>query len=144
MMTIERYRYPVRLAGALALVLVAVTPYATFAQPAGIDTEATRLLKASTDFLARQQKFSVEARNSLEIVLTSGQKIQFNHGARQSVQRPNKLRAERTGDLVEQAFYYDGKTLTMINTSNKVYATTVAPDTLEGMLDFAREKLDIV
>jgi hypothetical protein len=117
---------------------------AVFAQPAGIDPEATKLLKASTDFLARQQQFSVEARNSLEIVLKSGQKIQFNHEARQSVQRPNKLRAERIGDLVEQTFFYDGKTLTLLNKSNNVYATVAAPATLEAMLDFAREKLDIV
>ena len=49
------------------------------AQPAGIAPEAQRLLKASTDFLAKQQQFSAETRNTLEIVLKSGQKIEFNH-----------------------------------------------------------------
>jgi hypothetical protein len=144
MMTSERFRHTARIAGALAFVLAVAGPHAVIAQPAGIEPQATKLLKTSTDFLARQQQFSVDTRVSLEIVLKSGQKIQFNHGAKQSVQRPNKLRAERTGDLVEQTFYYDGKTLTLLNMSNKVYATIAAPGTLEGMLDFAREKLDIV
>ena len=110
------------------------------AQPAGIDPEAQRLLKASTDFLASQQQFSADTRNTLEVVLKSGQKIEFNHTARLSVQRPNKLRAERTGDLVDQVFVYDGKSLTLHNPQDKAYAQVAAPDTLEGMLDFARSQ----
>jgi len=109
-----------------------------------LDPQATRLLKASTDFLASQKRFSAETRNSLEVVLTSGQKIQFDHVARLSVQRPDKLRADRVGDLVEQAFYFDGKSLTIFNPREKYYATVAAPDTLEAMLDFARTTLDIV
>ncbi len=114
------------------------------AQPAGIDPEAQRLLKASTDFVASQERFSAETRNTLEIVLTSGQKIEFNHTARLSTQRPNKLRAERSGDLVDQVFVYDGNSLTLSNPAEKVYAQVAAPGTLEEMLDFARDKLDIV
>jgi hypothetical protein len=127
-----------------AVVVVAGFALAAQAQPAGIDPEAQRLLKASTEFLAKQQRFSADTRITLEIVLKSGQKIEFNHTARQSVQRPNKLRAERTGDLVNQVFVYDGKSLTLYNPQDKVYAQVAAPDTLEGMLDFARTKLDIV
>jgi len=123
---------------------VACIAFAAQAQPAGIDPQAQRLLKASTDFLASQQRFSAETRNTLEIVLKSGQKIEFNHQARLSAQRPNKLRAERTGDLVDQLFVYDGKSLTLHNPQDGVYAQVAAPDTLEGMLDFAFTKLDIV
>ncbi len=114
------------------------------AQPAGIDPAAQRLLKASTDFLASQKQFSAETRNTLEVVLKSGQKIEFNHTALVSVQRPNKLRAERSGDLVDQLFVYDGKSLTLSNPQDKSYAQVAAPDTLEAMLEFARTKLDIV
>lgn len=117
---------------------------AVHAQPSGIAPEAQRLLKASTDFLANQPQFSAETRNTLEVVLKSGQKIEFNHTARMAAQRPNKLRAERTGDLVDQIFLYDGKSLTLYNPQEKVFAQVAAPDTLEGMLDFARTKLDIV
>jgi len=127
-----------------ALLLTVAVPLVALAQPAGIDPQATKLLKASTDFLASQQRFSLEARNSFEVVLTSGQKIQFDHTAQMSVQRPNKLRADRRGDLTEQSFIYDGKTLTLFNPADKYYATVAAPGTLEEMLDMARTKLDIV
>ncbi len=132
-----------RRAAALALVS-GLLPLAAHGQPAGIDPQAQKLLKAATDFLAGQKQFSVDTRNSMEVVLTSGQKIQFNHAARQSVQRPNKLRAERTGDLVNQVFYYDGKSLTLSNPGDNVYATVAVPGTIEEMLDYARTSLDIV
>jgi hypothetical protein len=45
---------------------------------------------------------------------------------------------------VNQVFYYDGKSLTLHNPDEKVFATVAAPGTLEEMLDFARTKLDIV
>ena len=131
--------------GAVTLAAMAFAlPPSAAAQPAGIDPQATKLVKASTDFLASQKRFSAETRSSLEVVLTSGQKIQFDHLARLSVQRPNKLRADRVGDLVEQAFYFDGKSLTIFNPGEKYFATVAAPGTLEEMLEFARTRLDIV
>jgi hypothetical protein len=78
------------------------------------------------------------------VVLHSGQKLQFDNGASASVLRPNKLVARRKGDLVNQAFYYDGKRLTLYNSDQKYYATVAAPDTVEAMLDYARESLDVI
>jgi len=134
---------------AVALLVAAALPQVALSQvavsqPAGIAPEARQLLKASTDFLARQQQFSLDTESSIDVVLASGQKVQFDHAAKVSVERPNKLRAERTGDLVDQVFYYDGKTLTLHNPVGNYYATTAAPGTIEEMLDMAREKLDIV
>jgi hypothetical protein len=114
------------------------------AQPAGIDPQAEKLLRASTDYLAAQKQFSAETRNTLEVVLVSGQKVQFEHTAKLAVQRPDRLRAERTGDLVEQLFVYDGKTLALANPTQKYYAMVAAPATVEEMLDLARTKMDIV
>ena len=137
-----------KLAKGLAVALFAATSLAAFAQPTnqpmGIDPAAQRLLKASTDFLAGRNAFAADTRNTLEVVLHSGQKIEFNHVARLSVQRPNKLRAERSGDLVDQVFVYDGQTLTLFNPADKTFATVAAPPTIEGMLDFAQKSLDIV
>ena len=86
----------------------------------------------------------METRNTIEVVLTSGQKLQFGTAATASVQRPNRLRAERKGDLVDQIFLYDGKSLTLYNPGQKYYATVAAPGTLDQMLDFARTSLDVI
>jgi len=132
------------LAACAGLLLTLGAPGHALAQPTGIDAKATSLLKAATAYLGGQARFSTEARSTIEVVLKSGQKLQFDHVATFSVERPNKLRADRRGDLIDQTFYYDGKSLTLENPADKVFATLPAPATLEEMLDFAREKLDIV
>ena len=114
------------------------------AQPTGIDPQAEKLLKRMSDYLAGRQQFSLKAESTLEVVLTSGQKIQFDSPATLVVSRPNKLRAHRKGDIANQEFFYDGKTLTLYNPKENLYATTAAPATLDEMLDFAREKLDVI
>ncbi|MCZ7565765.1 MAG: DUF2092 domain-containing protein [Burkholderiales bacterium] len=144
MLATDHYRRTMQLVVVLALVAAAAAPGAALAQPAGIEPEAERLLKASTAFLAAQQQFSADTRSTIEIVTEWGQKLQFDHAVTMAVKRPNKLWAARVGDLVDQVFYYEGKSLTLHNPSEKYYATVAAPGTLEEMLDFAREKLDIV
>ena len=133
-----------RLIAALAIVAAAGLPQALPAQTAGIDPQAEQLLKVSTAFLASQKRFSVTTRNTIEVVLTSGQKLQFGTATAASVQRPDKLRAERKGDLVDQIFLYDGKSLTLYNPGQGYYATVAAPGTLEQMLDLARTSLDVI
>jgi len=140
---IERIAGMFRACATVAL-CAAVLSQPVFAQTDGIAPEALKLLKASTDFLGDQKQFSLDTSSTIEVVLSSGQKIQFDHTATQSVRRPDGLRAERTGDLVDQVFYYDGKSLTLHNPGQNYYASIDAPDTLDAMLDFAREKLDIV
>jgi hypothetical protein len=144
MKTTFRSPLTVGLGRCCAIAALAMVSMATQAQSTGIAPEAKQILKASTDFLSSQQRFSADTRNTLEIVLKSGQKIEFNSTGRQSVQRPNKLRSERSGDLVEQLFVYDGKSLTLYQPQEKVYAQVAAPGTLEEMLDFARIQYDVV
>jgi hypothetical protein len=144
MKTTFRSPLTVGLGRCCAIAALAVVSMAAQAQSAGIAPEAKQILKVSTDFMASQQRFTADTRNTLEIVLTSGQKIEFNSTGHQFVQRPNKLRSERSGDLVEQLFVYDGKSLTLYQPQEKVYAQVAAPGTLEEMLDFARIKYDVV
>ena len=113
-------------------------------QPAGIDPQAEKLLKRMSDYLASRQQFTLKGESTLEAVLTSGQKLQFDSPVTLEVSRPNKLRAHRKGDIADQEFFYDGKTLTLYNPRENFYATAAAPPTLDAMFDFAREKLDVV
>jgi hypothetical protein len=129
---------------ALAMVVTAPWPQPGHAQPAGIEPQAEKLLRRMSDYLASRQQFTAKAESTLEVVLTSGQKLQFGSPATASVWRPNRLRADRKGDIVNQEFYYDGKTLTLYNPKENLYAATAAPPTLDETLDFAREKLDVI
>ena len=85
------------------------------AQSTGIDPQAEKLLRRMSDYLAGRQQFSLKGESTLEIVLTSGQKVQFDSLAIVVVSRPNKLHAHRAGDITNQEFFYDGKTLMLYN-----------------------------
>lgn len=113
------------------------------AQPPAVDPAATKILQRMTEYLGSLKQFSVHTQNTLEDLLDSGHRVDFDISANVIISRPNKLRAERKGDLISQVFYYDGKTLTLYNPSHKVYATEPAPGTIEGVLDFARESLGL-
>lgn len=128
-------------AAALALLLGATT---AGAQPAGIDPDATLLLRRSMEYLGGLQRFSVESDNSLEVILTSGQKLEFDTAAKTTVRRPDRLRAERMGERDRQVLYYDGTSLTVSLPATRHYATAPAPKSLDGALDFARENLNLV
>jgi hypothetical protein len=144
MLAIERHGRAARLVAALAFVSAATMPSVAPAQPAGIDPQAEQLLKAAMAFLGSQKRFSADTHSTIELVTTWGQKLQFDNAVTMAVQRPNKLHVKRVGDLIDQVFYYDGKSLTLHNPSQKYYASVPAPGTLEETLDFARTKLDIV
>ena len=113
-------------------------------KPRESSRQAEKLLRRMSDYLAGRQQFSLKAESTLEVVLTSGQKLQYDSPSTLMVSRPNKLRAHRKGDMANQEFFYDGKTLTLYNPKENLYATTAAPATIDETLDFAREKLDIV
>ena len=106
--------------------------------------DAERRLAEAVGYLAGLPRFEVESSSSLEVVLHSGQKLQFDHAAILQLQRPDRMRAIRLGELVEQELFFDGQNLTLVNLNDGFFATVEAPGELDGMLDFARDALDIV
>jgi len=127
-----------------ALMLSAMLASEVTAQAPAVDPAATQILKRMTDYLGSLKQFSAHTQINLEDVLVSGQRIDEDIAASVILSRPNKLRAERKGGLINQSFYYDGKTLTLYNGDANVYATEPAPATIEGLLDYARESLGLV
>jgi hypothetical protein len=111
---------------------------------AAVDPAAKQILKRMTDYLDSLKQFSVHTQNTLEDVLESGQRIDIDVSANVAVSRPSKLRAERKGELFEQVFYYDGKTLTLHNPGDGVYATEPAPATIEELLHYASDSLGLI
>jgi len=109
-----------------------------------IDPAANQILKKMCETLGNLKQFSVHTQNTLEDTLESGNRVDYVIAAEVVISRPDKLRAERKGDLTDQIFFYDGKSLTLYNPSDKVYATKPAPGTIEEMFDFARESLGLI
>jgi len=141
-----RVNYRLKLAllslGVFAL-LVIVSPQIK-AQSVAVDPVATQTLKTMLNYLGGLKQFSVHTQNTLENRLESGQRIDQDISANVIISRPDKLKAERKGELLDQSFYYNGKTLTLFNPSANVYATEPAPASIEEMLDYTRESLGLI
>ena len=127
-----------------SVALAAACPSVSLAQSSEVDDDAIQLLRRSTDYLARAKQFRVDVDATIEAVTSSGQKLQYGQRVAITVQRPDRLRAERVGELINQTFYYDGDSLSVNLPDYSYHATAKAPPTMEAMLDFARDKLDII
>jgi hypothetical protein len=127
----------------LAFAAIGGLPTYSHGQSARVEPKADQLLKKMGTYLSGLEQFGVETENTIEAVLRSGEKIQFDNPAEGWIKRPNKLRANRKGDIVNQEFYYGGKTLTLYQKDRNCYATVEAPPTIDEAIDFAREFLDV-
>jgi len=110
------------------------------------DAKARAVLRQMTDYMAGLKSFTMKAGNTIEFVLDTGQKLQFDATAKVAVARPDRMRAVRVDDLEQQEMVYDGKSLTVFHRAGGTpyYATASAPPTIEGALDFARQSLDVI
>ena len=114
------------------------------AQAPAVDPVAVQTLKRMTDFLDGLQRFSANTQSIIEEMHSSGHRVDYDLLANVTVKRPNKMRAQRTGELMNQRFLYDGKTLTVYDPTKKVYATKTGLDTIEEMITFARETAGVL
>lgn len=133
----------IMLAAAVAAPM-ALTSHAACAQAAGVDPQADKIFHSMASYVSGLKQFSAQAETTLEVVTTAGEKIQFTAPSSVTVSRPDKLYAERRGDIVNQKFFYDGKSLTLYNPDTKYYASVPAPGNLDAMIEFSRTKLDVI
>jgi hypothetical protein len=105
-----------------------------------ISPRAEMVLRSACDFLAHTRAFSLNAEIWREHVDESGQKIQFSRTVQMDVKRPNGLRLEISSPMTARGFWYDGKTLTILDRKNNWYSTNAMPATLDNAVDAAHDQ----
>jgi hypothetical protein len=108
-----------------------------------IDSKARALLRGMSDFLASQPQLSVQTDGSMEVVLQSGEKVEYEYSSDVLLKRPDKLRSDRRGEKTDAEFFYDGRSFTLYGKNSHYYATAPAPANIDEAIDAAREKLGI-
>jgi hypothetical protein len=134
-------------AGAMAigfLTLSVIVSTDALAQAPAVDPAAVQKFKRMTEFLDGLPQFTVNTQSIIEEMRFSGHRVDYDLSAKVAVKRPNKLSAARSGQLLNEQLFYDGKTLTLYRPSEKTYATDTAPATIEKMIDFARETVGVL
>ena len=88
--------------------------------------------------IAEAKQFSVSMLMGYDAVQESGQKIEFSEMRKILISRPNKMRIDAqlsNGDT--KGMLFDGKVITLFNTSENVYSQTERPGDLDGAIRYA-------
>ena len=136
---------PVVKSALLLLVAVAAPGQARAAPPPGaaIDPQADRELRRMTSYLPLLDSFKVNTTAVDEMVTTSGEKVQQVAQSQLAVKRPNRLRTDRLGPIADITLRYDGHNFSVYGKRTGMYATAIAPPTLDRAIDAARDRYRI-
>jgi hypothetical protein len=118
------------------------TPVATPAPPPPLEPAALDRLKAMSEYLKGAKQFTFRAVTDRETPSTNGQMLDFVSMSHVSVERPNKIHVETTGDRFSASLWYDGTTLSIYSAKSAFYAQVPAPATIDETAQALIEKLD--
>jgi hypothetical protein len=68
--------------------------------------------------------------------------LDFVSVSRVSVERPNKVRVDATGDRFAASLWYDGQSLSIFSDKSAFYAQVAAPPTIDETVQLLLERLD--
>jgi hypothetical protein len=111
--------------------------------PGTIEPKADQALRQMSDYLKSLKAFTLRTENTTDELALAGSKLQFGQTVNIHVKRPDRLRANAEGDLANQQFFFDGKSITLFNKDKNVYTTLEAPGTIEDALEYAQKAFDL-
>jgi len=76
-----------------------------------------------------------------EFVTKDLQKIGLASSGTVTINRPDKIRATRTGGFADVEMVFDGKTLTVLGKNAGAYGDVAIPGTIDNLIDVLRDKL---
>jgi len=103
------------------------------------EEDAKRLLKAMSDYLVAQQAISFEYDATLEVITKDEQTLALASSGALVLNRPDKIRAARSGGHADVEMSFDGKTLTLLGKNLNIYAQQDVPGTVDNLVDELRK-----
>src|SRR5208282_3485505 len=91
------------------------------------EPDPLQILQKMCDFLKSQQQFTYKAEVADDQVYYGDKKLQYEIAMETFVRRPDRLRVNAEGDLIDKQFYLDGKTMTLYDKDHNVYGTLEVP-----------------
>ncbi|WP_322005249.1 DUF2092 domain-containing protein [Paraburkholderia tropica] len=99
-----------------------------------IDEQATDALDAMGAYLRTLRTFQVDADTVTDVVLDNGQNAALLRHTVLKVKRPDRMRADITGNGNVRGMVYDGHRFTIFNEKKGYYARRDAPPTLDELV----------
>jgi hypothetical protein len=108
-----------------------------------IAPQVERAFRAACQYLAEAPFFSLTAEVWREHVTDSGQKLQFSRTVTFEVKRPNRFHVEIRSPHSQRGFWFDGKSLTILDRKRNLFSTAPMPGALDAALDRAHDQFGI-
>jgi hypothetical protein len=102
-----------------------------------------QILQKMCEFLKSQQQFSYKAEVADDEMYYGGKKLQYEIDLETFVRRPDRLRVNAEGDLIDKQFFFDGKTLTLYDKDHNVYGVLEVPPNIESALAKASKNFGV-
>ncbi len=94
-----------------------------------MDDSAIAALVKMREFLGKQKSIYARTHGTVDYINETGLLIQEPYRSEVWIDRPNRFRFSSSGKNAPRDFFFDGKTLTLYDTDNKLYATMPLPGT---------------
>jgi hypothetical protein len=105
--------------------------------------DASRILKAMSEYLANETSFSLAFDSDIEVMTSELQKIQFTSSGRVLLSRPDKIRVTRTGGYTDVELVSDGRTVTLLGKTLNAFAQADAPGSIDQLVDQLRDRYNV-
>jgi hypothetical protein len=102
--------------------------------------EATKLLKAMSDYLVAQKALSFSYDANLQVVTNADQKLGLASSGTVALIRPDRVHTTRAGGTVDMETLYDGKTLTLLGNNLNRYTQVDTAGTVDQLIDELKDK----
>ena len=96
------------------------------------------------EFLAKLPRFALEAEETFDEIEAGEPRSELTNVRRAAVERPARLAADATGDTLNRAAWYDGKSMSILDKEHNTYATVDALPTIDATLDMLEDAYGIV
>jgi hypothetical protein len=108
-----------------------------------IDPDADRIFKSACKYLAEAKGFCVKVEVWKDVVLPTGLKLQTTKSLEVQQQRPDQLHIEARSPRESKGFWYQNKSLTMLDRSLNLYGVMEVPKSIDKAIDAVEERFGI-
>ena len=109
-----------------------------------VDPKADKVMRDMATFLSGLKSFRLEAEETFDLEVARAYRVALTNVRTLTVERPGRFAADATGDTLHRAAWFDGRTLTVLNKQQNVYAAIEAPGSIDSVLDKVAEEYQVL
>jgi hypothetical protein len=108
-----------------------------------LEPRARQVLQQAGDFMKSAQRFTFTMEAVREVVMETGQRIQYSAMHEVGVRKPDGVKVISDGDLGDFTLWYDGSSITVHNGDRNIYSREEVANTIDAAFDHMAKKKGI-